>query len=67
MAKKKPGTPEPMPATEAKKDTSQARLELPKAEMDRVRRAAKSRGLPLTTFIRLAVFEKVARIEEGRD
>jgi hypothetical protein len=40
--------------------TSQARLELPADEMERVRRAARSIGLSLSAFIRLAVLEKAA-------
>jgi hypothetical protein len=55
MAKKKP-----QPA----KPTSQARLELPVPEMDRVRRAARSVGLGLSAFIRLAVLEKTADTEK---
>jgi hypothetical protein len=67
MAKKKTEAPKTMPVTTTKPETSQARLELPKAEMERVRKAAKSRGLALTAFLRLAVLEKTSRIEEGRD
>ena len=43
--------------------TSQARLELPAAEMERVRRAAKSIGLSLSAFIRRAVLTETVRTE----
>jgi hypothetical protein len=66
-AKKKAAATPPKKVTEAKPATSQARLELPRADMERVRAAAKSRGLSLVGFVRLAVLEKAARIAEGRD
>lgn len=49
---------------EAEKVTSQARLELPAAEMERVRKAAKSIGLSLSAFIRQAVLEKTVDTEK---
>jgi hypothetical protein len=61
MAKKK-AKPK-MPATEAEGRTSQARIELPAADMDRVRRAAKRLGLSLSAFIRMAVLERVVEAE----
>jgi uncharacterized protein (DUF1778 family) len=48
-------------ATEEK--TSQARLELPSDDMERVRRAARSIGLSLSAFIRQAVLEKTVDVE----
>lgn len=51
-----------MPATTEEK-TSQARLELPAADMERVRRAARSIGLSLSAFIRQAVLEKAVDVE----
>lgn len=70
MAKKK--VQPKMPATVEEK-TSQARLELPSDDMERVRRAARSIGLSLSAFIRQAVLEKAVDVErrmgrsEGRD
>jgi uncharacterized protein (DUF1778 family) len=49
--------------TAAPEKTSQARLELPAEEMDRLRRAARSIGLSLSAFIRMAVLEKAADVE----
>lgn len=66
MAAKKKGASRP-PAKPPKPLTAQARLELPKDDMERVRAAAKSRGLALVAFVRLAVMEKLARVEGGRD
>jgi hypothetical protein len=63
MAKKKPNPVEPKTAKTSPK-TSQARLELPAPEMERVRRAARSVGLGLSAFIRLAVLEKTADTEK---
>jgi uncharacterized protein (DUF1778 family) len=59
MAKKKATH---MPAT-AEEKTSQARLELPASEMDRLRAAARSIGLSLSAFIRQAVLEKTVDVE----
>ena len=59
MAKKKATK---MPAT-AEAKTSQARLELPANDMDRVRKAARSIGLSLSAFIRQAVLEKTVDTE----
>jgi hypothetical protein len=61
MAKKK-AKPK-MLATESEERTSQARIELPATEMDRVRRAARRIGLSLSAFIRMAVLEKAADVE----
>ena len=58
---------EPMieaPAAPAEEKTSQARLELPSAEMERVRKAARSIGLSLSAFIRQAVLEKTVDTEK---
>jgi uncharacterized protein (DUF1778 family) len=60
MAKKQVKTQ--MPAT-AEEKTSQARIELPTDDMDRVRRAARSIGLSLSAFIRQAVLEKAVDVE----
>ena len=51
-----------MPAT-LEPTTSQARLELPTPDMDRMRRAAKSVGLSLNAFIRQACLEKTVETE----
>lgn len=60
MAKKK--APRRMTPT-AEEKTSQARIELPADDMDRVRRAARSIGLSLSAFIRQAVLEKAVDVE----
>jgi uncharacterized protein (DUF1778 family) len=60
MAKRK-ATSKMATATENK--TSQARLELPVKEMDRLRKAARSIGLSLSAFIRQAVLEKTVDVE----
>jgi uncharacterized protein (DUF1778 family) len=60
MAKKK--SQPKMPATVEEK-TSQARLELPSDDMERIRRAARSIGLSLSAFIRQAVLEKAVDVE----
>lgn len=60
MAKKKAKADMP-PATEER--TSQARLELPAGDMERVRRAGRSIGLSLSAFIRQAVLEKTVDVE----
>ncbi len=44
--------------------TSQARLELPSQDMERVRRAARSIGLSLSAFIRQAVLEKTVDVDK---
>jgi uncharacterized protein (DUF1778 family) len=61
MAKKKAATK--IPATTEEKATSQARLELPANDMERLRRAARSIGLSLSAFIRQAVLEKAVDVE----
>ena len=61
MAKKK-AAPDMTTIVEPK--TSQARLELPASDMDRVRRAGKSVGLSLSAFIRQAVLEKAVDVEK---
>jgi hypothetical protein len=61
MAKKKAMTE--MTATTEKR-TSQARLELPADDMERVRRAGRSIGLSLSAFIRQAVLEKTVDVEK---
>jgi uncharacterized protein (DUF1778 family) len=62
MAQKKAG-PKTMPAPAEEKTTSQARLELPAGDMERIRKAAKSIGLSLSAFLRQAVLEKAADVE----
>ena len=44
--------------------TSQARIELPSDDMERIRRAAKSIGLSLSAFLRQAVLEKAVDVEK---
>jgi hypothetical protein len=61
MAKKKVDLD--MNAT-AEERTSQARLELPSDDMERVRRAGRSIGLSLSAFIRQAVLEKTVDVEK---
>lgn len=61
MAKKK--ADQTMNAT-AEEKTSQARLELPSDDMERVRRAARSIGLSLSAFIRQAVLEKTVDVDK---
>jgi hypothetical protein len=61
MAKKKATTK--VLATTEEKVTSQARLELPAQDMERLRRAARSIGLSLSAFIRQAVLEKAVDVE----
>jgi hypothetical protein len=53
-------------AVEMMPGLSQARLELPADQLADVRAVAKSIGLSLATFVRLAVLEKVKRIKEGK-
>lgn len=66
MAKKKK-TDTAMPASPAaEKQPTQTRLELPADQLAEVRSVAKSIGLSLATFVRLAVLEKVKRIKEGK-
>jgi uncharacterized protein (DUF1778 family) len=60
MAKKK--VQPKMPATVEEK-ASQARLELPSDDMERIRRAARIIGLSLSAFIRQAVLEKAVDVE----
>jgi hypothetical protein len=66
MSRKKAEPPE-VPHPPAPKATSQARMELPAADFERVRAASRSIGLSLTAFIRMAVLRETRRIEEGRD
>lgn len=47
--------------------TSQARIELPADDMERVRKASRKRGMSLSAFIRMAVLKETGRVEEGRD
>lgn len=48
----------------SEESTSQARLELPSQDMERVRRAARSIGLSLSAFIRQAVLEKTVDVDK---
>ena len=56
---------EGIPWAPVKKRPTQSKLELPAEELEEVRAVARSIGLPLATFIRLAVLEKVRKIQEG--
>ena len=62
MAKKQAKDKDDVEATIEK--TSQARIELPSDDMDRIRRAAKSIGLSLSAFLRQAVLEKAVDVEK---
>lgn len=53
--------------SEPEKTTSQARLELPVEEFEKVRSAARSIGLSVSAFIRMAVLKEARRVDEGRD
>jgi hypothetical protein len=57
MAKKKAATPKetPMPAIVEKEDIGHARLELPRADFERLRRLARGRGLSISAYVRQAV------------
>ncbi len=65
MAKKKTGGRK-VTATD-EKTTTQARIELPTEEFEQVRAVAKSIGLSVSAFIRMAVLKEARRIREGRD
>ena len=65
MARKKPEVK--VQATQDTKKTSQARIELPVDEFNRLRKAAKRRALSVSAFIRQAVLKEVDRVEGGRD
>lgn len=67
MAKKKPETKVPPVVTPAQKATSQARVELPTDEFERVRSAAKSLGLSLTGFMRMAILSHTRKVEKDRE
>jgi hypothetical protein len=47
--------------------TNQARIELPVEEFDRLRKAARRRGLSVSAFLRQAVLLAVDKVEQGRD
>jgi hypothetical protein len=64
MAKRKGGKVSIATTKQAAEPTSQARLELPASDMERLRRAARSIGLSLSAFIRQAVSEKAADVEK---
>jgi hypothetical protein len=61
MARKKKNQDMP---TAIEEKPAQARLELPPADMERLRRAGKSIGLSLSAFIRQAVLEKAVEVEK---
>lgn len=54
-------------ATRPAKAPTQSRLVLSPEEFERVRKVARSRGLSMSAFIRMAVLKEVDRIESGRD
>jgi hypothetical protein len=66
--KKRSEKPMPAPApSPAKKQPTQAKLELPPEEFEEVRRIAKQTGRSLVAFIRIAVQREVKRIKEGKN
>lgn len=67
MAKKKKDEA-PVPATpQAKKRPTQTKLELPPDELEAVREVARSIGLTLATFVKMAVLKEVRRIKDGKE
>ena len=62
MAKTK--APKKMPVPRPKQRVSQARIELPVDEMDRVRKAARLLGLSLSAFLRMAVLRVTVETEK---
>lgn len=44
----------------------QVKIEFPPEELRKIRNIARSRGMALTTFIRVTVLEKIRLIEEGK-
>jgi hypothetical protein len=68
MAKKK-SEPRKVPnvAEPPAKATTQARIELPTEEFERVRKVARGLGLSMSAFIRMAVLKEARRVEERRD
>src|SRR3954464_2018686 len=65
MAKKKTPTPKgpKMPATAEEKAIGHARLELPRRDFERLRRAADARGISISAYIRQATLLAVKRDE----
>jgi uncharacterized protein (DUF1778 family) len=49
------------------REKSHARIELPPAQMQRVKRAAKLIGLGVSAFIRQAALEKAVEVERRMD
>ena len=62
MAKKKTGEKPMSPSLE--KDIRHARLELPVADYDRLKRVARSLGLGVAAYIRQAVMRQIRKDEE---
>lgn len=67
MAKKKK-VEAPMPAPPpVKKRPTQTKIELPPDELEAIREVARSIGLTLASFVKMAVLKEVRRIKEGRE
>jgi hypothetical protein len=64
MAKQKAKEPTPA-ALPIKKRPTQTKLELPAEELEEVRRVARSIGLTLASFVKMAVLKEVRRVKEG--
>ena len=67
MAKKKTGPPKVEIEVADEPAIRHARIELPEDDYERVRAVAKSLGLSVTSFIRMATLKEARRVEEGRD
>lgn len=65
MAKKKAERPKVQ--TSESQAMRHARIELPDDDYERVRAVARSLGLSIASFIRMATLKETRRVEEGRD
>lgn len=70
MAKKKKveaPVPAQPPVKPVEKRPTQTKIELPPDELAAIRELARSLGMTLATFVKVAVKEKVRRIKEGKE